>query len=185
MRVQRHAPPHAEVKVISGNCDANVGEVAAAIPRHSTVNKVLSLCFVDPSDIGIKFSTLKGLGATRFVDFIVLLALYMDAQRAEQHYTKNPSKINELLGTNSWSDRWAEAKKKGTDFPHFLSEEFITSMAGMKYIPPPLYSMKKIFYYPKNYPLYAVGIFSRHSLAYKLWDDALKYTDEQLNLPGM
>ena len=55
-------------------------------------------------------------------------------------------------------------------------------MAGMDYIPPPFYSMRKIFYYEKNYPLYAVGLFSRHPLAYKLWDDALKYTDDQLNL---
>ena len=60
-----------------------------------------------------------------------------------------------------------------------------SQMAGMKYIPPPFYSMRKIFYYEKNYPLYAVGLFSRHPLAYSLWDDALKYTDDQLDLPGL
>ena len=58
-------------------------------------------------------------------------------------------------------------------------------MASMGYIPPPFHSMRKIFYYEKNYPLYAVGLFSRHQLAYKLWDDALKYTDDQLKFPGM
>jgi len=181
IRVRRHAP-NADVTFVPGDCDSNVGVIAAAIPRHSKTNKVLSLCFVDPNDIGIKFETLKTLGATRMVDFVVLLALYMDALRAEQQYVRNPSKINQLLGTESWQKRWRDAKQKGIDFPHFLVEEFAASMASMDYIPPRLYSMRKIFYYEKNYPLYAVGLFSRHPLAYRLWDDALKYTDDQLDL---
>lgn len=181
VRVRRHAPD-ADVTFVPGDCDANVAAITRAIPRHSKTNKVLSLCFVDPNDIGIKFATLRALGATRMVDFVVLLALYMDALRAEQQYVRNPSKINQLLGAESWKERWRDAKQKGTDFPHFIAEEFASSMAGMDYIPPPFYSMRKIFYYEKNYPLYAVGLFSRHPLAYKLWDDALKYTDDQLDL---
>lgn len=184
-RVRRHAPPNADVKFVAGDCDTCVADIAAAIPRHSKTNRVLTLCFVDPNDIGIKFRTLRALGASRMMDFIVLLALYMDALRAEQHYVRNPLKITGLLGTELWQGRWQEAKNKGVSFPHFLAEEFIASMAGMEYIPPSFYSMRKIFYYEKNYPLYAVGLFSRHPLAYSLWDDALKYTDDQLDLPGM
>jgi hypothetical protein len=112
----------------------------------------------------------------------VLLALYMDALRAEQHYVKNPSKIDQLLGTSSWHDRWTAAKQKGAEFPRFLAEEFAASMATMKYIPPPFYSMRKIFFYEKNYPLYAVGMFSRHQRAYTFWDQALKYSDDQMGL---
>lgn len=184
IRVQRHAP-NADVTFVPGDCDVNVGKIAGAVPRHSPVNKVLSLCFVDPNDIGIKFATLRALGGKRMVDFVVLLALYMDALRAEQQYVRNPSKINQLLDTESWKERWRDAKPKGTDFPHFLAEEFAASMAVMGYIPPPIYSMKKIFYYEKNFPLYALGLFSRHPLAYRLWADALKYTDDQFRLPGM
>ena len=78
-------------------------------PRYSKNHKVLSLCFVDPNDIGIRFSTLQTL-AKKYVDFIALLALYMDALRAEQHYIKNTSKIDQLLGTLSWFERWKNAK---------------------------------------------------------------------------
>lgn len=183
-RVLRHAPG-VDVTFVPGDCDEHIAEIVAAIPQHSKSNKVLTLCFVDPNNIGIKFKTLRSLGETRMMDFIVLLALYMDALRAEQHYVRHPTKINELLGTELWQGRWKEAKRKGSDFPHFLAEEFTTSMAGMKYIPPPFYSMRKVFYYEKNYPLYAVGLFSRHPFAYSLWGDALKYTDDQLDLPGM
>jgi len=180
VRVERHAPL-ADVAFIPDDCDANVDKISAAIPRHSKNHKVLSLCFVDPNDIGIRFSTLQTL-ALKYVDFIVLLALHMDALRAEQHYIKNPAKIDQLLGTPSWRDRWTVAKQGGAEFPRFLAEEFAASMATMKYIPPPFYSMRKIFYYEKNYPLYAVGLFSRHQFAYELWDKALKGTDDQLGL---
>jgi three-Cys-motif partner protein len=179
-RLRRHAPT-ADVTFIPGDCDKNVDKVSAAIPRHSKHNKVLSLCFVDPNDIGIKFVTLQTL-ARKYVDFIVLLALYMDALRAEQHYVKNPAKINQLLGTDSWQKRWLDVKQAGQQFPRFLAEEFANSMARLKYIPPPFYSMRKIFFYEKSFPLYALGLFSRHPLAYALWEDALKYTDDQRSL---
>lgn len=180
VRVRHHARS-ADVVFIPEDCDANVDKIFAAIPQHSKSHKVLSLCFVDPNDIGIRFSTLQTLGR-KYVDFIVLLALYMDALRAERHYIKNPTKIDQLLGTPSWLERWTAAKQKGAEFPRFLAEEFAASMATMKYIPPPFYSMRKIFLYEKNLPLYALGLFSRHPLAYTLWDQALKYSDDQLGL---
>jgi len=179
-RVKRHAPS-ADVSFIPGNCDDKVEEIFDAIPPHSANHKVLSLCFVDPNDIGIKFSTIQIL-ARKFVDFVVLLALYMDALRAEQHYVKNPAKIDQLLGKSLWRDRWRAAKQNGAEFPRFLAEEFTASMAEMKYIPPPFYSMRKVFFYEKNYPLYAVGMFSRHPRAYTFWEQALKYSDDQMGL---
>jgi three-Cys-motif partner protein len=181
LRVKRHAPPSADVAFISGGCDGSVNKISAAIPQYSKNHKVLSLCFVDPNDIGIRFSTLQTL-ALKYVDFIVLLALYMDALRAEQQYIKNPSKIDQLLGSSSWLDRWTMSKQNGAEFPRFLADEFAASMATMKYIPPPFYSMRKIFLCEKNIPLYAVGLFSRHPLAYELWDKALKGSDDQLDL---
>jgi three-Cys-motif partner protein len=181
VRVRRHAPS-ADVVFIPEGCDGSVSRISAAIPQHSKNHKVLSLCFVDPNDIGIRFSTLQALALKKYVDFIVLLALYMDALRAEQQYIKNPSKIDQLLGTPSWLDRWTTAKRNGAEFPRFLAEEFAASMATMKYIPPPFHSMRKIFLYEKNIPLYAVGLFSRHPLAYELWDKALKGSDDQLRL---
>ena len=42
--------------------------------------------------------------------------------------------------------------------------------------------MRKIFLYEKNIPLYAVGLFLRHPLAYELSDKALKGSDDQLDL---
>lgn len=71
VRVERTAPS-ANVAYILGDCDQRVDEILAAIPAHSPGHRVLSLCFVDPFDIGIKFETLRAL-SERYVDFLVLL----------------------------------------------------------------------------------------------------------------
>jgi hypothetical protein len=77
--VKRHFPA-ANVDFVPGDCNEKVGEILSAIPAHSKKHTVLSFCFVDPWDIGIRFSTIERL-SQRFVDFLVLLALYMDANR--------------------------------------------------------------------------------------------------------
>ena len=76
----------------------------------------------------------------------------------------------------------AKRKTEGIGFPRFLAEQLAESMARMGYIPPPFYSMRKVFFYEKNYPLYALGLFSRSPVAYNFWDQALQYTDDQLGL---
>src|SRR5437868_2821835 len=84
IRVQWHAPD-ANVDYVPGDCNVFVNDVLDKIPRGSTQNKVLTLCFVDPPDIGIKFDTIRKLSG-RIVDFLVLLALYMDANRNYDRY---------------------------------------------------------------------------------------------------
>lgn len=53
MRVEKVAPA-AKVSYIEGDCNQNVGKILSAIPSHSAGHRVLSLCFVDPYDIGIR-----------------------------------------------------------------------------------------------------------------------------------
>ena len=57
------------------------------------------LCFVDPNDIGIKFEPLRKALAQNYIDFVILLALYMDAMRNKQSYVKKPrSRSIEFVG---------------------------------------------------------------------------------------
>lgn len=71
----------ANISYILGDCNERVGDILGEIPTHSTGHGVLSLCFADPYDIGIRFDTFRNL-SDRYVDFLVLLALYSDANRA-------------------------------------------------------------------------------------------------------
>src|SRR5207244_6684804 len=72
-RVKRHAPG-VSVAYVGGDCNRKVVEILAEIPVGSKTDTVLTLCFIDPYDIGIEFETVRVLSA-RFVDFLVLLAV--------------------------------------------------------------------------------------------------------------
>jgi hypothetical protein len=57
-------------------------------------------------------------------------------------------------------------------------------MEGLGYLPTPLYKMKRVRSDEKNLPLYYIALFSRKELAYKFWDDVLKYHTDQMSLGG-
>lgn len=176
--------PHADIVCIPGDCNEQVSEILKAIPVGSKENRVLSLCFVDPCDIGIKFKTIRSL-SDRYVDFLVLLALYMDANRAYQHYVKPGStKVAEFLDCPTWRTQWASAQSEGAQFPRFLAETFSQSMETLRYIGQPIYKMQEIIFPDKNWPLYRLALFSRSRIAYEFWDDVLKYSTDQMFLGG-
>jgi three-Cys-motif partner protein len=104
--------PQADVTCILGNCDAEIEQICRQIPKASPTNRVLSLCLVDPFDFGLKFATLSRLSAV-FMDFVVLLAIGMDANRNYEHYVKgNSPKIDEALGNVEWRERWRSGRRK-------------------------------------------------------------------------
>lgn len=180
-RIEKHFPK-ANVHYVEGDCNDRIDEILALIPSHSRTQTVLSFCFVDPREIDIRFSTIRK-PSQRFVDFLVLLALFMDANRNVAHYTSlSNHKVDEFLGSSTWRSKWAEAENEGGNFPHFLAEEYARRMQDLGYIPPPLYKMKKVRTDEENVPLYYLALFSRHPLAYKLWDQVLKYSTDQTNL---
>lgn len=177
-RVQRFAPT-ANVAYIPGDCNKQVGQIVSEIPMASTSNTVLCLCFADPFDIGLKFQTLQKL-SSRYVDFIVLLALHSDANRAYKRYVMEDAvKVDEFLGSRTWRDRWKIAEGNGVTFPRFLAQEFDASMQNLGYLHTPLDRMKLVRSDEKNLPLYYLALFSRRQLAHKFWDDALKYGTDQ------
>jgi three-Cys-motif partner protein len=175
--------PNADVAYVQGDCNNRTSEILAEIPRGSSGDTALSLCFADPFDIGLEFETIRTLASARYVDFLVLLALGMDANRNYEHYLKEDAdKVDKFLGSVSWRERWAAAPWDAVKFTRFLADEFTKSMATLGYIPPPHYTMKEVRSYEKNLALYRLALFSRHERAYKFWDQVLKYSTDQTTL---
>ena len=131
----------------------------------------------------MKFSTIRKI-ADRFVDFLTLLALGMDARRNLKHYlAPSNQKIDEFLGLPNWRDRWAEQiSKNKVLLPTFLAETYAEQMETLRYLPVAFHQMKPVRSDVKNLPLYHLALFSRHKLAYKYWDDVLKYSTAQMSL---
>ena len=174
--------PQADVAYILGNCDTQIEEIYKQLPKGSSTNKVLSLCLMDPFDFGLKFETLHRL-STAFMDFVVLLAIGMDANRNYEHYVEGDStKVDEALGNREWRERWKAVGVRRSDFRPFLAGEFCRSMEALGYLKKPLDRMKLVRSVEKNLPLYYLALFSRSETAFKFWDDVLGYSTDQKSL---
>ena len=180
-RVATHFPS-ANVEFVPGDCDVEIERICSSIPEGSRTNRVLTFCFVDPYDLSIKFSTIRRIAEYRFVDFLVLLALHMDANRNQAYYL-NPgnTKIDDFLGKTDWRARW-NGKAQPKTFPRFLAEAYAEQMQSLNYLPVKFETMKQVRSDLNNLPLYHLALFSRHKLAYKYWEEVLKYSTPQLPL---
>jgi three-Cys-motif partner protein len=172
--------PDADVQFIRGDCNAKINEILAGIPWASPHSTVLSLCLVDPYNLGIKFETISRL-AERFTDFLVLLALYMDANRNYSiYFDEKSTKMDEFLGDSAWRSEWLRAQTSNSSFPRFVADKYSKRMADLGYLPSP--RMKEVRSHEKNLPLYHLAIFSRHQRAYEFWKEVLKYSTDQIDL---
>ncbi len=179
VRVGRAAKDRS-VAYVPGDCNQCVAEILEQIPPGSKNETALSLCFADPFDLGLRFDTIRALANARYVDFLILLALGMDANRNYEQYVKEDAdKVDKFLGSDTWRQRWVAAQWDAVKFTRFLADEFTKSMATLGYIPPPFYTMKEVRSYEKNLPLYRMALFSRNERAYKLWNEVLKYSTDQ------
>mgnify|MGYP001561638157 CR=1 FL=1 len=181
----RRSYPAANVHFIQGDCNEYVDQVCKLIPTPSKDRRVLSFCFADPFDVSLKFSTVRKL-AKYFLDFLFLLALHMDANRNLAHYI-NPSnsKVEEFLGLPGWRSLWETEERQGKKFPRFLAEQYSRQMETLEYLHMPWERMKQVRSTEKNLPLYSLALFSRHPLAHQLWDQGLRYSSDQMKLPGI
>ena len=177
--------PEIDATYIHGDCNAKTDEILREIPQYSSSRKVLIFCFIDPYDITIRFETIRIL-SQRFMDFLIVLAVGMDATRNEQVYTgPNNKRVGYFLGVSDWRIRWQEANMKGITFRHFLAQEYANQMETLGYKKVPLSKMKEVRSNEKNLLLYHLAFFSKHALGYKFWNEVLKYTTAQQALPGI
>lgn len=174
--------PESDISCVLGDCNEKVEEICAKIPKASPNHRVLSFCFADPFSLRLKFSTISRI-ADSFVDFLILLALDMDANRNERVYTSPQSRtIDDFLGEPGWRKRWAN-RSANVEFPRFLAEEYARQMQSLGYLPVPFHRMKQIRSDIKNLPLYHLALFSRNPLAEGYWDEVLKYSSAQRRFP--
>ena len=118
--------------------------------------------------------------ASKIMDFLIVLAVGMDATRNEAQYTSaNNDQIDKFLGDKAWRGRWRQAQRSKVPFRHFLAQEYANQMAGLGYVKVAVEKMKEVKSDDKNLPLYHLAFFSKSTMGYKFWDEVLKYSDPQ------
>ena len=178
-RVQ-HAYAGLSASYFEGDCNARIQDVVREIPAPSHRNKVLTFCFVDPFSLNIEFESIRALSGARYVDFLILLALSMDAGRNETLYVdENNDKIDRFLGTKTWRTRWKAEQKVGKSFRMFLAMEYAKQMIQLGYRSESSREMIEVRSEEKNLPLYHLAFFSRHQLGYRYWKQVRKYATTQ------
>jgi three-Cys-motif partner protein len=181
-RVARMAPA-ADAVFMPGDANATVDEIAAHIPQHGKGNTVLSFCFIDPYGLDIHFETIRRLGSNRAMDFLILLALRMDANRNWATYLQPSSdKVTLFLGDPTWRPRWTVAEQHGHSPTRFLAEEYAAAMTQLGYLTTGLDRMIEVKTYDNNMPLYYLAFFSKSARGDEFWDEVRKYSTDQLGL---
>jgi three-Cys-motif partner protein len=181
-RVLRIAPD-ADVRYIVGDANDRIGEITGGLPVHGPDGRVLSFCFLDPYKLNIEFETVRRLADGRPMDFLILLALHVDANRNIERYASEESAvIDRLLGDASWRPRWDAARARGTSVVEFLAVEYSDRMASLGYLPMALDRMVKIRTHDRRLPLYYLAFYSRNERGLDFWEKVLTWSDDQLTL---
>ena len=145
------------------NCDSNlnVEQIIAAIPKYNKGNKLLSFCFVDPFSLDLNFSTIRRL-SDNFMDFLILQALHMDANRNFDKYIKEENlRIANYLGKDNWREVFEEdGCLYRKDFVKFLADQYQYQMATLGCLPAK--NMHHVHSTEKRLPLYYLSFYSRH-----------------------
>lgn len=169
----------ADVKFVQGDVNLKVDEIIQFIPKPSKNFRVLSFCLVDPFDLSsLDFETIKSL-STYYMDFLVLIACGMDAQRNEKNYLSEGNTVIEcFLGNPFWRDDWSDAKCARILFSGFLVEAFGREMVKLNYKSVDL-TDTVLVRQPNRAPLYRLAFYSRSDLGTQFWKQARKYSDPQ------
>lgn len=181
-RVERHSRG-ADVRFICGDCNAVTTRIISEV-LSPPLKSPLSLCFVDPFNVALKRRTFEALSTgLNKVDFLILLALWMDARRNEFYYTKpeNP-RINALLDDPDWRADWEAARESGMRFGQYLATRFTTSMMNLGYIESSSSNWHEVRMHAEGAPLYHLMFFSKHAKGYDFWKKAQKYGSTQKKL---
>lgn len=186
-RVTRIAPD-VTIECVNGDVNQEIVRISGQIPQHAVGQRVLSFCFADPFDLGIHFNTIKTLAAGKSIDFLILLALGMDATRNWATYLRpDNQKVDLFLGDPTWRDRWRDAEREGASVIRFLATEYAAAMSTLGYLTKSIDQMIEIRTHDNNMRLYYLAFFSKNATGYKFWKQVQKYSTDQLgfDLPGI
>jgi three-Cys-motif partner protein len=180
MRVDKHFPD-ANVEFIKGDSNENINQVLDAIPKHSQNQKVLRFCFVDPFSLNLRFKTIQSLSSVGKIDFLILLDLYMDANRNLFNYiSENSDKIDEFISDASWREPFKTGKLPSKDFIKYLAGKYDSNMQNIEYKEPVKKHLVKID--DINVPLYYLAFYSKHERGNDFYSKVEKYLSNQQSM---
>lgn len=167
------------VHLFNDDCNQEIVKIKKVIPAYSKDNTVLTFCFLDPYHLNLHFETVQIL-ASDLVDFLILQALHMDANRNLKNYIdENNEKIGLYLGNKNWRDEWKKLKLLPKDFVKFLADQYDAKMKELGYLTAVRHTIKLP---DKNVPLYYLTFYSKHKRGVDFFKKVDDYSTTQMKL---
>ena len=167
--------PEVDVRSIPRDCNASVDEIRSCIDKS-----YLTLTFIDPTSMQIKFSTIDRLAQNLRIDLIInfpLQAINRSYPYAMQGYD---DKYDDFFGTKDWRPvlkKYSDIRSVGARLLELYKAQLrsigygqIKDLSGNQN----LECRDILVRGPKNIPLYYLVFASKHRIAYKFWDDIQK-----------
>ncbi|MCC6660110.1 MAG: three-Cys-motif partner protein TcmP [Phycisphaerales bacterium] len=117
--------------LFEGDCNACVHDLVKQIPSRS-----LTLAFIDPEALDVRFETVGTLSGAGRVDLLVLFADAYDVVRNVEMYAKDPnSNLDQMLGADSnWRTAWnALTNRTGNNVRELFSGIYVDRLKKLGY----------------------------------------------------
>lgn len=177
----RREHPDKDITFFKGDSNFLVDDVINAVKKLGS--STISFCFVDPFSLNLHFKTIEKISKIGRVDFLILLALMMNAKRNLHNYILEESKIIDLfIDRLNWRDPFKNTEVRKEDFIKFLAKIYDENMTKLGY------NVKNEGLKPKvdadeyNLSLYYLAFYSKHELGNKFFSEIQKYNIEQQTL---
>jgi three-Cys-motif partner protein len=165
---------------LEGDSNESVCEVVKIV--NSIPGSTISFAFVDPFSLNLHFSTVEKLSGLGKVDFLILLALQMDANRNFIYYSDaDNKKVDLFIGRNNWREPFKNMEVNRNDFISYLARVYDENMIHLGYkvnegLKP------KVDAEEFNLALYYLAFYSKHDLGNKFFKEIQKYHIPQQQL---
>ena len=178
----RKISPEMDADFLNIDSNKSCHEILKCIPGHHYGFKVLAFCVIDPYKLGnLHFQTIETL-SEKFMDFLVLIPSYMDANRNLMNYIKVENKtVDNFLGYSGWRSEWREEERKYPNFGEFITSKFCNKMKGLDFLSE-IEDSELVKSSSKNLPLYRLVFFSKSMTGIDFWRKSKYGSNPQQNL---
>jgi len=173
-------PKSSQIAFAEGDCNDVIDDVRSALPANH-----LTLAFIDPTGLQIKFRTVQRLVQSRKVDLLMTLQFGMGIKRNLQHYIgAERAALTSFLGNIGWHED-ANGGGSASQVVRRITNRYMRQLREMGYH---TYRDREIeIRNDQNVFLYFMAFASRHPLGGKFWREAIKIEwtgQRQINYPG-
>jgi three-Cys-motif partner protein len=162
----RDEPKLSRVSFVEGDCNIVIDEVLRLLPSDH-----LTLAFIDPTGLQIRFDTIMRLVHNRKVDLLMTIQFGMGIQLNLPQYIKSQGDaLTAFLGNSEWRK---DVDEGGTVFQvgRRILDRYMSQLRTLGYLDT---KDREIVRNDQNLLLYFVIMASRHALGEKFWREVTK-----------